>query len=127
MNYQLTSEDKLTATIKNSGIESWNELIEFVKKLLYGRNSNRVDFGLVISEKKGSCSSKHAFLKKVADLNKVENVKLVLGIYKMNQLNTPNIGNVLIENSIDFIPEAHCYSAIGNINFRTKVMGFSKL
>jgi hypothetical protein len=114
MDYKLTSEDKLTAIIKNSGIKTWNELIEFVKRLPYGRNSNRFDFGLVISEKKGSCSSKHALLKKIADLNKIENVKLVLGIYKMNQHNTPNIGNVLMENSFDFIPEAHCYLKIEN-------------
>ena len=32
----------------------------------------------------------------------------------MNQHNTPNIGNVLMENSVDFIPEAHCYLKIKN-------------
>ncbi|TXD80565.1 hypothetical protein ESY86_20430 [Subsaximicrobium wynnwilliamsii] len=93
-------------------METWNELIQFVRKLPYGRNANRTDFELVIKEKKGSCSSKHALLKKVADLNNIKNVKLILGIYKMNRQNTPNIGNVLIENSIEFIPEAHCYLKI---------------
>ena len=111
-NYNLNSKDKLTAIIKDSGINTWNELIKFVKELPYGRNSNRTDFGLVIIEKKGSCSSKHALLKKIADLNKIQNVKLVLGIYKMNRRNTPNIGNVLLENKIEFIPEAHCYLKI---------------
>jgi hypothetical protein len=38
-------------------------LIEKVKNIPYGRNSNRTDFSLVISENKGTCSSKHAFLK----------------------------------------------------------------
>ena len=129
MDYKLTSEDKLTAIIKNRGIETWNELIEFVKSLPYGRNSNRFDFGLVISEKKGSCSSKHALLKKIADLNKIEKVKLVLGIYKMNQQNTPDIGNVLLENSIDFIPEAHCYLKIENnrIDITTDNSDFEKI
>ena len=32
----------------------------------------------------------------------------------MNEVNTPNIGNVLSENSIDYIPEAHCYLKINN-------------
>jgi hypothetical protein len=111
-NYKLNSNDKLTAIIKDSGINTWNELIQFVRELPYGRNSNRTDFRLVIIEKKGSCSSKHALLKKIADLNKIQNVKLVLGIYKMNRQNTPNIGNVLLENKIEFIPEAHCYLKI---------------
>lgn len=108
-NRKLTSKDELTNIINNNGIQTWVELIEFVKALPYGRNSNRTDFELVIIEKKGSCSSKHSLLKKVADLNDIPNIKLILGIYKMNQKNTPNIGNVLIENAIDFIPEAHCY------------------
>lgn len=86
----MNSKDEVTTIIKNSGIETWNELIKYVKKLPYGRNSNRTDFGLVISEEKGSCSSKHALLKKVADLNNIENVKLILGMYRMSQNNTPN-------------------------------------
>lgn len=113
-NYKLNSNDELTAIIKHSGIKTWNELIEFTKNLPYGRNSNRTNLGLVFSEKKGTCSSKHAFLKKVADLNKVKNVKLIIGIYRMNQKNTPKIGTELSENSIDFIPEAHCYLKINN-------------
>ena len=111
-NKELISNDELTSFIKGKGIQTWEELVEFVQSLPYGRNSNRTDFGLVIIEKKGSCSSKHSLLKKIADLNNVPNVKLILGIYKMNKNNTPNIGNVLINNSIDFIPEAHCYLKI---------------
>ena len=33
-------------------------------------------------------------------------------MYKMNQENTPGIGNLLIENNIEYIPEAHCYLKI---------------
>ena len=32
----------------------------------------------------------------------------------MNEKNTPGIDNVLTENSIDFIPEAHCYLKIND-------------
>ncbi len=109
VDYKLTSKDSLTELVRCNGIESWNELTAFVKNLPYGRTSNRTDFGLVLSESKGSCSSKHALLKKIADLNNIPDVKLMLGIYKMNELNTPNIGTVLADNSIKYIPEAHCY------------------
>ncbi|MBL4708347.1 MAG: hypothetical protein JKY48_07925 [Flavobacteriales bacterium] len=91
---------------------TWEGLIQFVRHLPYGRNANRKDLKLVSFEKKGNCSSKHALLKRVADANNIADVQLILGIYKMNHLNTPNIGNVLIEKSIDFIPEAHCYLKI---------------
>ncbi|WGH76618.1 hypothetical protein P8625_05515 [Tenacibaculum tangerinum] len=112
MDYKLTSKDKLTELAKSNGIETWNELTEFIKNLPYGRNKNRTDFRLVLSEKKGTCSSKHALLKSIADLNNVPNIDLVIGIYRMTELNTPKIGNELTKNSIEFIPEAHCYLKI---------------
>ena len=111
--YKLISKDELTELAKSYGLNSWNELTNFVKELPYGRNKNRNDLKLVLTEKKGSCSSKHALLKTIADLNSVPHIKLILGIYKMAQINTPKIGNVLSENNIDFIPEAHCYLKVG--------------
>lgn len=110
--YKLTSKDKITELAKSKGIDTWNELKEFVKNLPYGRNKNRTDFGLVLSEGKGTCSSKHALLKSLADLNNVPNIELIIGIYRMTELNTPKIGTELTKNSIEFIPEAHCYLKI---------------
>lgn len=108
------SDDDLTNIIKAKSIKNWSELIDFTKKLAYGRNKNREDFSLVITENKGTCSSKHSFLKKVADLNYFKNVKLILGMYKMNHLNTPKIGNTILENGLENIPEAHCYLMLNN-------------
>ena len=90
---------------------NFQELIEFVKHIPYGRNSNREDFSLVISENKGTCSSKHAFLKDFASKNYIPNVKLIIGIYKMSESNT-KINKILSENSLNYIPEAHCYLKI---------------
>jgi hypothetical protein len=96
------------------GIDNWSELIEFTRNLPYGRNSNREDFSLVLKENKGTCSSKHSFLKKVAEENNFENVQLILGMYKMNHLNTPKIGNTILESGLEYIPEAHCYLKLSN-------------
>lgn len=112
IDYKLTSKDRLTELAKSKEIETWNELIEFIKNLLYGRNKNRTDFGLVLSEQKGTCSSKHALLKSIADLNNVPNIELIIGIYRMSESNTPKTGTELTKNSIEFIPKAHCYLKI---------------
>lgn len=94
----------------------FGELIEKVKHIPYGRNSNRTDFSLVLKENKGTCSSKHAFLKDYADLNQIENVKLFIGLFKMNEQNTPKIAPLLSNNNLEYIPEAHCYLKInGNV------------
>jgi hypothetical protein len=38
----------------------------------------------------------------------IKNVKLYIGIFKMNEQNT-KIGTILSSKNIDYIPEAHCY------------------
>ncbi|HLO56528.1 MAG TPA: VOC family protein [Saprospiraceae bacterium] len=110
----LNSDDELTQLVRTKNIDHWSDLLDYVKALPYGRNAQRDDFSLVLKEEQGSCSSKHAFLKKVAQLNHISNVKLIMGIYKMNHLNTPKIGNTILENGLDYIPEAHCYLMINN-------------
>jgi hypothetical protein len=93
----------------------FKELIDKIKNLPYGRNANRHDFSLVLSENKGTCSSKHAFLKDYADINEIKNVKLYIGIFKMSEVNTPKLGSLLSENNVEYIPEAHCYLKINQI------------
>ena len=109
-------------------IMTFQETINLVKQIPYGRNSNRENFSLVISENKGTCSSKHAYLKDYADKNNIPNVKLFIGIYKMNEQNT-KIGNILTENNIDYIPEAHCYLKIDGktVDLTTNESDFNKI
>jgi len=96
-------------------LETFIDLIEKVKQIPYGRNANRHDFSLVISENKGTCSSKHAFLKEYSLKNSIPDVKLFIGIFKMNDENTPKIYPVISENKLLYIPEAHCYLKIDGI------------
>lgn len=105
----LHSNDELTHLVIRNGVNTFSDLIDTMRNIPYGRNLNRTDFKLVITENRGTCSSKHALIKEIADLNNVPNVDLILAIYKMNNSNTPGIGSVLDENKLDFIPEAHCY------------------
>lgn len=123
-----TSLDSLTQQIRNLGIDNWEDLLIYVKNIPYGRNANRENLSLVLKENKGTCSSKHAFLKEIANLNKIPNVKLIIGIYKMNEINT-KIGTILSDNSIDFIPEAHCYLKIDGdcIDCTTPKSNFAKI
>lgn len=109
MGFKFTSNENYTKKLKDYGIHDFQSLLFFVKNLPYGRNDNRENLYLVISEGKGTCSSKHAFLKAVAIENNFSEVKLILGIFKMNENNTPKISPALSENNLVHIPEAHCY------------------
>ena len=112
---RLLSTEPLSSLAVSKGIETWEQLLKFVQLLPYGRNSNRNDFSLVLREERGSCSSKHALLKLIADENRIPDVKLILAIYRMNRSITPGIGFELENQGLKYIPEAHCYLKIGNL------------
>lgn len=105
----LSSSEIISALLIEQGITTWDQAMKHIQQLPYGRNANRKDLSLVISEGKGTCSSKHALLKAIADENKIDGVKLILGIYKMTEDNTPGIGNHISKSGLSYIPEAHCY------------------
>ena len=109
---QLNAKDPITKLVHQQGIQTWAQLLTHVRSLPYARNKNRTDLSLVLTEHRGTCSSKHALLKQLADLNNIPKVKLILGIYKMTETNTPGIGQHLSANNIEYLPEAHCYLKI---------------
>lgn len=105
----ITSGEPLSTLIREKGIGEWQEALRYVRDLPYGRNANRGDLSLVIREEKGTCSSKHAFLRQLALENRIPGVRLILGLYRMHPGNTPGIGKALPEAGLDYLPEAHCY------------------
>ncbi len=126
--FSITSSEPLSALSQSYNLLTWQEVVKFVKSLPYGRNSNRSDFSLVLKEGKGSCSSKHAFLKALALENNEKDIELVLAIYKMNAYNT-NIGTTISEYKLDYIPEAHCYLKIlgERVDITTENSSFNKI
>lgn len=102
------------------GISDFEEACEFVKNLPYKRNSNKENIFCILEEEGGTCSTKHALLKRVADENKIRGVILMLGIFKMNSQNTPKIANVLQKYDLREMPEAHNY-----LKFKNEIHDFT--
>jgi hypothetical protein len=90
------------------GCASYRNAAKLLHALPYGRNSDRADFRLVLSERRGTCSTKHALLAAVAAEQRLP-VSLTIGIYDMDESNTPGVGRVLAAHGLESIPEAHCY------------------
>lgn len=76
--------------------------------LPYGRNRDRSDWRLVLREGRGTCSTKHALLAAAAGEVGLP-IQLTVGLYGMNERNTPGVGAVLAAHDLTAIPEAHCY------------------
>src|SRR6185369_1548349 len=65
-------------------VRDFREAAAYVHRLPYGRNTNRSDALAVIREGHGTCSTKHALLRRLA-LEQDIDIALVIGIYEMNQ------------------------------------------
>ncbi len=127
INFELNKDLSLSKSFRALGVNSFSEAMNFVKELPYGRNSNRSDFSLVLKENKGTCSSKHALLKSLADENQHFEVRLMLGIFKMNGINTPKVKSILEKHHMDYIPEAHNYLKINGEIFDCTTQNSSEI
>ncbi len=91
------------------GIHSFQEACLYIKNLPYRRNLNKEDLLCVFKEQCGTCSTKHAVLKLLADEIGLDDVQLYCGIYKMSAHNTPAVASYLKLHGLAYIPEAHNY------------------
>ncbi len=112
--FNLNNSGQLSKSCRALGLKTFDSVCNYVKILPYGRNSERSDFTLVLKENKGTCSTKHAFLKQIAIENNEPTVVLFLGIYKMNDANTKGVGDILKQYNLEYIPEAHTYLKLNN-------------
>jgi len=98
----------VTAELVARGIGDFRAAARYVQALPYGRTANRADFGAVLREGRGTCSTKHALRAALAH-EQQQPVTLTLGIYDMHERNTPGVGLVLARHRLASLPEAHCY------------------
>src|SRR5206468_3902356 len=107
-NQPLVFDGPVTRMFRAAGSRDFAEAAHHVLRLPYGRIADRSKFWLVLEERRGTCTTKHALLAELAHEQGIA-VQLMLGIYEMNQRNTPGVGRVLQKYGLSYIPEAHCY------------------
>lgn len=90
------------------GCHSYRDAIVYVKKLTYGRTSDRGNYQQVLKEKRGTCSGKHALLAALARELSIPH-QLVLGIFLLDKQNMPQIHAILEKYDLPAIPEAHSF------------------
>jgi hypothetical protein len=99
---------------RDRNIFTFRDAAVFVQQLPYARNTNKLDITTVLTENCGTCSTKHALLKVLAEENNFAGLKLVMGLFKMNGRNTSSVQDTLQQHNLDYIPEAHCYLKYDN-------------
>jgi hypothetical protein len=101
-------EGAVTTAFLRIGKEDLRSAAKYVRCLPYARNARPDDPLIVPTEERGTCSTKHALLRRLA-IEQTLDVALVLGIYEMAEQNTPGVGDILRKYELVSLPEAHCY------------------
>jgi hypothetical protein len=109
----LTSAGAITQAFIDIRTTDFRSAAAWVNRLPYGRNRSPEDKMTVFHDHRGTCSTKHALLRRLAIEQSLE-VDLCLGIYYMTERNTPGVGRVLERHSLPLVPEAHCYLRNGH-------------
>lgn len=107
--FSLDSDGRISSAFRNLGITAFIRACNYIAELPYERNSDKNDLLCVLKDKKGTCSTKHAVLLRLAEENNFRELQLVIGLFKMNAQNTPKVAGTLGKFNLDYIPEAHNY------------------
>ena len=111
--FEIHASGKISGLFLFRNLATFQKAAHFIKHLPYGRNKNKEDVARLLSDGYGTCSTKHALLKQLADENGFTEVRLILGMFKMNAGNTPAIAETLSKHGLQYMPEAHCYLKVG--------------
>jgi hypothetical protein len=112
--FEILSQEKISAQFLTRNISDLKGALQFIKMLLYGRNSCKENILTVFTDGCGTCSTKHALIRQLAVENNFDGLKLFIGIYRMTGLNTPAVKDTLHQYHLEYLPEAHCYLKFNN-------------
>jgi len=113
-NFRISEEGSVSDRFKKRGIDTFHDAARFVHNLPYGRNKRPEKPFTIIAEGRGTCSTKHACLKILAEENNINSIEFHMCVFPMKESNTPGVGTVLKEHSLDYILEVHTYLSYDN-------------
>lgn len=123
MNFKIATQDVVSDEFIKRGIPDFDNACQYIRMLPYRRNTDKDNILCVLKDKGGTCSTKHAVLRKLALENKCGDAKLILGIFKMDSAYDKRISRTLTNAGLVFIPEAHNYLKINDIYLDVTIAG----
>jgi Family of unknown function (DUF5522) len=118
--FPMFNQKPITQFFLSKNVTNFEKSCIFIADLKYERPSEN-SITALLAEGRGTCSTKHVTLKKLAaEQGYATDIKLMIGIYKMTAENTKGIGDILIKNGLDYLPEAHTY-----LKYKNRVFDFT--
>lgn len=115
-NFNLSSGGAISDHLISKKILTFYDALRYISNLPYSRSKLKYPKN-IIKDEKGTCSTKHAFIKELADENNIRSIDLCMCIYPMMESNTPGVGGILDRFKLDYILEAHVYITYDDIRY----------
>jgi len=90
------------------GMTTFQEACRYVKAMPYGSNSNNEDSLILFEEAKGTCTTKHGAIARLAQELAIPVYKN-LGFYRLNDEIVTGVNAILQPYDLRFIPQIHCF------------------
>lgn len=107
--FKLQANGTHTEAFRSRGLHTFHLAADFIRYLPYGRNTDKSNLATVFTDGCGTCGTKHALLRQLANEHGQEGIRLYTGLFRMNGKNTPPVAKRLEQHQLPFLPEAHCY------------------
>jgi hypothetical protein len=95
------------------GIETFCAACHWIKDLPYGFNSNSENSFILFQENRGTCTTKHGVIARLAQELELEIYKN-LGFYRLNDEIVIGVNAIIQSHGLNFIPQIHCFLEYGS-------------
>ncbi len=102
-------EGQFSQQFRERGITMFSAACAFIENLPYGRISDRDKLELVLTENRGTCSSKHGILARLCEENNLEEIELIAGIFLMSPETHVELTDFFKDKPYNNLPEMHCF------------------
>ncbi len=94
-------------------IETFRAACHWIKDLPYGSNSNNENSLILFEENRGTCTTKHGVIARLAQELELEIYKN-LGFYRLNDEIVIGVNAIIQTHGLKFIPQIHCFLEYGS-------------
>ena len=108
-NFRIAEAGTVSDLFRKKDIDTFYAAARHIHNLPYGRNKHLNKPHTVITEGKGTCSTKHSCLKLLAEENNINSIELNMAIFALNAQNTPQAKKILETYRLPYLLEAHVY------------------
>lgn len=115
-NFNLSTGGLISDHFIKNDILTFYEAINHIRKLHYGRSKYKYPNN-ILKDLRGTCSTKHACIKELAEENNIYSIDLNMCIYPMHEGNTPGVGKILNRYKLEYMLESHVYITYGDERF----------